>query len=233
MNIGINILYLIPGKVGGTETYATELIRAFTRLVKKNDKIIIFTGIEAESMFNKHANINVVVLPLYSNNRIVRIIAEQFLLPIYCIIYKIDTLFSLGYSSPLFHLCRSVVTIHDLNWYYHPEDFNTLNKYVWEYMTRLSAITANHIVTDSQSSADSIVNVLKISDNKITPILHGVPEKISLSHEEASIILNKLAIHRPYLFTVLAGYPHKNLVTLLKAFSKLVNSYPSSHAKSL
>ena len=35
MNIGINALYLIPGGVGGTETYLRGLLRALLPYVKK------------------------------------------------------------------------------------------------------------------------------------------------------------------------------------------------------
>ena len=42
MKIGINILYLIPGKVGGTETYARELLSALTKEIKSGDELVIF-----------------------------------------------------------------------------------------------------------------------------------------------------------------------------------------------
>jgi hypothetical protein len=38
MLIGINLLYLIPGKVGGTETYARELIP----VLSKTHQLILF-----------------------------------------------------------------------------------------------------------------------------------------------------------------------------------------------
>ena len=36
MKIGINLLYLLPGKVGGTETYARELLDSIVTIDSKN-----------------------------------------------------------------------------------------------------------------------------------------------------------------------------------------------------
>jgi len=206
MRIGINLLYLIPGKVGGTETYARELIP----VLAKNNQLILFCGRETAGTFVGITNTQIVTLPMNSSNRVARIILEQTLLPIICSMHKINVLFSLGYSAPVFHTCPSVVTIHDLNWYYHPEDFSVLNRVFWHYLTRASAHFSDHIITDSSASAKSIIQILGVHPSKVTSILHGTPTIIKVKPKQLS---------HPYIFTVLANYPHKNLDSLLKAFA--------------
>jgi len=215
MRIGINILYLIPGRVGGTETYARELI---PYLAKKHE-LIIFCGREAAPTFSG-PNIQVVTLPIYSESRAMRLLAEQTILPILCITKKIDVLFSLGYSAPFIHPCPSVVTIHDLNWYYHPEDFTWLERTIWQFLVRGSAKFSNHIITDSAFSADSIQKILGIKKSKVTSILHGVPKIINTMPTDLGY---------PYLFTVMADYPHKNFSTLLQVFAQLKLKFPTLH----
>lgn len=211
MSIGINILYLIPGRVGGTETYARELIAEMS----KNKHLTLFCGRETASTFKESKNISIITLPIYSKNRIARIIAEQTLLPLLCFRYHVDTLFSLGYSAPLLHSFKSIVTIHDLNWYYHPEDFSFINRMFWEYLTRASAHFSDSIITDSSASKQSIIEVLHVKPSKVTSILHGTPATIKVKPHVSK---------DPYLFTVLANYPHKNLKTLLKAFEVLLKT---------
>jgi len=211
MKIGINILYLIPGKVGGTETYARELIPHLA----KDNQLILYCGKETALTFTPSKNIEIVTLPIYSRNRSSRLLAEQTILPLLCKKNNIDVLFSLGYSSPFIHPCPAVVTIHDLNWYYHPEDFSISSRIMWQILTRLSAMTASHIITDSQSSAISIHQVFGTPVSKITPILHGTPATIKTIHSKPK---------NPYIFTVIANYPHKNLKTLLRAFDKISQS---------
>ncbi len=42
--LGINLLYLVPRQVGGTEIYARRLVAALARRVPE---IVVFCGIEA------------------------------------------------------------------------------------------------------------------------------------------------------------------------------------------
>lgn len=214
MLIGINLLYLIPGKVGGTETYARELVSHLSA----DNKLIIFCGKETSQTFRVSKNIQVITLPVYSSNRVARIIVEQTLLPLMAAKYKIDVLFSLGYSAPFIHSCPSVVTIHDLNWYYHPEDFGLINRLVWNLLTRLSAKFSDHVITDSTSSAKSIIAVLGINATHVTSILHATPGLLDTPAKKSK---------RPYLFTVLANYPHKNLKTLLEVFEIVSRDNPN------
>ena len=226
MRLGLNILYLIPGKVGGTETYARELIPALDGNLSSGDELIIYCSRECANLFLGLKNTRVVVLPFRAVSRPIRLLFEQIVLPILLVYHKVDTVFSLGYSSPWLAPCRSVVTIHDLNWYYHPEDFSPFSRLIWKWMTIYSAKFSSHIITDSQSSKRSIVTHLNLPATKVTTILHAAPRKISLTLEEVNDRLKKLNITSPYIATTLAGYPHKNLLTLIAVFDKLSIKFP-------
>jgi len=219
MKIGINILYLIPGKVGGTETYARELLSALTKEIKSGDELVIFCGRETTKTLSSLSKATIVTLPIYSANRPARIVAEQTILPWLCYKYKVDALFSLGYSAPFIHPFKSIVTIHDLNWYYHPEDFSRVQQFVWHWLTVISAKTANHIIAISTATAHSLMQVMQISKDHISIILHGAP----VASKSAKLPNTS---NNPYIFSVLAGYPHKNLITLLQAFNQLHQIYP-------
>lgn len=214
MRIGLNILYLIPGGVGGTETYARHLISAMTKELKSEDELIIYATRETAPTFTAAKQVKVITLPIYARNRVLRLLAEQILLPFYLLHDRVDVIFSLGYSSLFLHPCPAVVTIHDLNWYYHPEDFGFVDRNMWSIITKLSALTANHVITDSDSSARSIKKILNA--RAVTPILHGTPIMVSPSKPNFKLPDN-------YLFTVSASYPHKNLTTLIKVFNLLAS----------
>lgn len=217
MRLGLNILYLIPGGVGGTETYARELIKEMTNQLGSGDELVVYASRETAPTFNNSKQVRIVTVPIYAKNRLSRLLAEQLLLPLYLVRDRISVVFSLGYSSPFLHPCPTVVTIHDLNWYYHPEDFSALNRLIWNILTRLSAATANHVITDSNYSLTSLKKVLKVKN--VTAILHGTPSPITP-------VKPKFSLPKKYLFTVSASYPHKNLNTLIKVFNELSKSDP-------
>lgn len=222
MVIGINLLYLIPGRVGGTETYARELIGEMS----KTTKLVLFCGRDTALTFESSQNIKIVTLPIYSSNRFVRLIAEQTILPWLCYRVGVTALFSLGYSAPFVHSFKSIVTIHDLNWYYHPEDFSKFDRFAWKWLTIFSVKTSDQIIAISQATADSIHKVLGVDTKKINTILHGAGQIKLIKQDEAKKRIQLLGVTSPYLFTVLAGYPHKNLITLLKAFKIVVKNFP-------
>lgn len=226
MRIGINTLFLIPDKVGGTETYARELIKSLEKIRDPKDTYYLLCNLENRYLFKNNQGVKVITLPVKASLRPLRLVAEQLLLPFYTALLKIKVILSLGYTSPWFSTAKSVVTIHDLNWHYHPEDFGWFSRKIWEITTRLSAKTSNHVITDSTASANSIKEVLKVPAEKCTTILHAPPEKIELSKKEITKRLKKLNIQGQYLFTVISGHPHKNLITLLCAFKDLVLDFP-------
>lgn len=227
MRLGINILYLIPGEVGGTETYARNLITALSKELKEDDHLYLFVDREASPLFvGDNTRITVVTLPFLAKNRALRLMCEQLLLPIMSLYFHLDALFSLGYSQPLWLPCPSVVTIHDLNWYYHPEDFSHSSYLVWKWLTTWSARRATHVVTDSLASATSLKKILRLKASKVTPILHAAPREVVVSRSQIAESLRCYHLSKPYLMTVVAGYPHKNFATLLRAFARLHVKFP-------
>lgn len=218
MVIGINLLYLIPTVVGGTETYARELINSMCKKLSEQDTLIIFCGRESAQTFTEKTKLKIVCLPIYSTNRILRVIAEQLLLPFYCSYFKVNLLLSLGYSQPLILPCKSIVTIHDLNWYYYPTDFSKLSLYIWKYLTIYSALRANAIIAISNSTKKSLITILKIDPLKISVIYHGIPRSLSINNSTILAVSAKYKLPKQYIFTTLSHYSHKNLETLVKAF---------------
>src|SRR2546422_29023 len=115
MRIGLNLLYLLPGIVGGTETYASGLLSGLSR-IGSTDEFLIFVNKQAEDwQLPPGGNFTRVVCPVSGLNRFKRFVYEQSILPRLMREYNVDVLHSLGYVSPLFAHCPTLVTIHDLN----------------------------------------------------------------------------------------------------------------------
>ena len=99
MKIGINALYLLPGKVGGSETYIRNLVANLARLDRDNE-YFIFVNRESEGIFRESPRITVVPCPVGAGNRPARILWEQFILPFQVRKRGIKVLFSAGMTAP-------------------------------------------------------------------------------------------------------------------------------------
>ena len=126
MKIGVNTLFLIPGEVGGTETYLREILLALPE--DGGHDIVVFTNRENAShmrdMLAGRARITLVDLNVRATRRSARIIAEQTSLPAAARRAGLDVLWSPGYTAPLFCACPQVVTIHDMQYTSFPEDMS-------------------------------------------------------------------------------------------------------------
>lgn len=222
MKIGINALYLRPGKVGGTQTYADGMLSQISS-GKSKHAYYVFCGKDYAKIIKEHRNIKIIEIPFVANNRFLRIIIEQIILPFYISKFNIHTLHSLGYTCPFYLQTNNIVTIHDLNWYYHPENFTIINRFVWKVFVTLSAKFSNHIITDSLASQQSLNQVLNIPIGKITVVYPGSPD-IKLSNR-ATKLDNRVA--SKYILTVTSLMPHKNVYSLLKAFKKIIRDFPN------
>src|SRR5215218_7279006 len=105
-HVGINVLYLVPGRVGGTEIYARELVAA---LATQHPDVTfsVFCGREAGSVLRALAwpvNVHLQELPVRCEVKPLRIGAELGLLPRVARRAGIQLMHSLGTTTPM-HGC--------------------------------------------------------------------------------------------------------------------------------
>lgn len=86
-----------------------------------------------------------------------------------------DVLFAPGYTAPLQRLCPTVVTIHDVSFWAHPEWFPRREGIRRRWLTRTSARRAARIVTASVFSAGEIVRWLRVPISRIEVAPAGAP----------------------------------------------------------
>ncbi|MFN0253031.1 MAG: glycosyltransferase family 4 protein [Kofleriaceae bacterium] len=217
MRIGLNALFVIPGKVGGTEIYVRNLVRA---LGATTHEYSLYVGREAAGTFDPlPANVREVACSLDSESRPARIAYEQTRLALRARRDRLDLLHSLGYTAPLVLGCPSVVTLHDLNYHFHPEDWARAALYANRLLVPRCARRATRVLTISQSSRAAIRDVLGIPDTRIDVVYHGVDGNLARVHDDVRrAVRAKNQLDGDYLLSVTASHPHKNLDGLLAAY---------------
>src|SRR6266511_6493479 len=111
MRIGINALYLLPGKVGGSETYIRNLVKSLAA-TEGNNTYVVFVNKEGEGVFDDSGpGIEIVRCPIRASSRPLRILWEQIVLPFQILRHKIDILFSAGMTAPFVCPVPSVLVI--------------------------------------------------------------------------------------------------------------------------
>ena len=220
MKIGINLLYLLPGVVGGTETYAAGLLHGLAQ-IDQRDEFIVFVNRESATWPIPEApNFSRVVCPVHATIRSRRYLFEQLRLPRLLAKYKIDVVHSLGYVTPLMAPCRSVVSILDILYDY-PGAFSYLKKQLLKLLVVVSAQRAEHILTISEASRGQIVSRLHVRPEKVTVSLLASKTRKAGNEQNWAGLSSKLGICGDYLLAFSSLSPSKNIPTLLQAFARL------------
>lgn len=222
MNIGINLLYLIPGVVGGTETYSRNLIAQLLHIDKKN-KYFLFVASDAKQGFSEFSNDVVLVdVANFSVGKLKRIVWEQFFLPGIIKQYDISILFSPGYVVPIFASCNQIVTIPDLLYKRFPDTIPRLKLLYWKIFIPLSVKYAKRIIAISEFTKNELLAYFPESEKKITTTPLGVDRQtFGRAHRNREYVLSKYQLPDRFIICVATLSPHKNLDIVLKAIATL------------
>ena len=227
MRIGLNLLYLLPGVVGGSQTYAVSLIRALASLDTRNEYILYLNRESADLEITDAPHVRRVICPIRAVRRPARYAYEQLALPAALRRDRIDLLHSLGYVGPLFPPCRHVVSILDLIYRGHQVMMTGSKQKALEFFVKQVARRSDRIITISENSKREIAEDIEINPQKIAvTYLAGRPAAALLSPAERAPILSRYGITAPYLIVFSSPNPIKNVVRLMEAFALVCAGLP-------
>lgn len=220
MRIGLNLLYLLPGIVGGTQTYAVSLIRALAALDRDNEYVLYVNRESVDLDITQAANFRRVVCPVSAIRREARYAFEQLRLPLLLQRDKIGLLHSLGYVGPLLPPCPQVVSIHDLIYRGHQAMMTGSKQKALEFFVTQSARRASQIVTMSEHSKRELVAGIGVAPEKVTVTYEAArPAAPASAPEERASALGRHGIDGPYVLAFSSPNPVKNISRLLEAFA--------------
>jgi glycosyltransferase involved in cell wall biosynthesis len=221
MHIGLNLVYLVPGYTGGTETYARELIPELVAAAP-NTRFTAFVNREAAAAGNAPWGdvIPAVTVPVRARNRMEWVRGEQQLLPRLAARAGVDLVHSLANTAPAWGRFRRVVTIHDLSYRLVPEAHLGLLGLGMRVLVPLGARRSHRIIVDATSTRDDLHRLLGTPMGKVDVVPLGLGAEVQAAPmPEAQLRTHLNAGRRPIALCVAAKRPHKNLRRLLGALA--------------
>ncbi|HEX6390499.1 MAG TPA: glycosyltransferase, partial [Solirubrobacteraceae bacterium] len=224
-HVGLNVLYLVPGAVGGSEIYAHELIGALGR-ARPEVRFTVFCGREAGPSLRAcgwPSNVVVRELPVRCAVKPLRIWFEVFVLPVVARRAGVELLHSLGTTSPPAVLgMPSVVTILDLIYEAYPSTFPLPARLGLRALVGPAARRATRVITISEAVKRDVVERLRVPASRVdaVPLGHGMRAADEVT--EAGALRERLGLGDDrVVLCVSAALVHKNLPRLLEAFALL------------
>lgn len=225
--VGINLLWMVPGVVGGSETYTTRLLSGLAEQSSEDLHYTLFTLPQFATAHPEFAaDFDLAFAPVTGQWKSFRVAGENSWLAAQAKLKKIDLLHHAGGTMPLVHSARPVLTIHDLQYLFYPEYF-TRTKLTWlRQMVPRSAEAARVILVPSEFSRRTVIERLNIDPSVVIVVPHGISPREPRG--PVPDLRERYGLTGPIFLYPAASYPHKNHLLLLEAFKKLLSVHPTA-----
>lgn len=232
LRIAVNTLYEDPFRPTGAHTWNMHVIRELARIDRDNEYLLLVSN--ANRGFYRVAAPNFrQVNCLFSNERrLLRILAEQALVPLVERAHRADVLFAPGNTAPLLSAARVVLHIKTMHHRTAAEGMGTARAAFRDVMIRLSGRKAVRIVANSRSNARDICAHLNVPPEKIRLIPEGLDHSLFRPMDDKAEVARRLSawgIRGPFILFVSGLWRYKNVETLLHAHARLVRDGAVPH----
>jgi len=153
-------------------------------------------------------------------------------LPRYVRHHKVELFHGTNFDIPLWRRCATVLTIHDLSHFLHPETHEKRSVSRARRRLPLMARTANAIITPTESVRLEVCEVLRVDPE----IVFAIPEAARarfrpLALAETTGVRERLGIGDDFLLAVGTLEPRKNLSLLVQAFAEVTQARPEGNTQ--
>jgi glycosyltransferase involved in cell wall biosynthesis len=228
LRVGVNLLWLVPGVVGGTEGYAVNLLEP---LMSRDDLEVIAFGLPdfVKTYPALAAAAHTVVPPMPTGRHVVRrVLLENAWLPRHLRAQRVDLVHHLGGIVPPGCRVPAVVTLHDLQYLSYPDYFSAAKRRYLATTQGSSLKRAKVVMAVSEFTRTQAIEAFHLDADKVTvvpPVIRPLP---AVSEGRRAAVLRELDLRGDFVLYPAATYPHKNHAVLVKAFAEVAKSHDVS-----
>ncbi|MDA3038135.1 MAG: glycosyltransferase family 1 protein [Actinomycetota bacterium] len=223
--VGVNLLWLIPGVVGGSEEYTVNLLRAVSDLGARSPSSIRLRVYAQPTLPMAHPDLvgrfEVLTLPVAVRTKPARFALESSWLAWHS---RRDALVHHGGGvAPYGTVGRSVVTIHDLQPLDLPQNFSSTQRRWFSVMLPRVARVANRVITPSLFTGRRAADLLGVEASRLSvvPPVHATVAPDVRSDPSGS----RPAGSGRYLLYPAVSHRHKRHVDAVEAFVTLADRF--------
>lgn len=224
--VGINLVWMVPGVVGGSETYVARLLSGLAERPTRFDYTLFALPQFKEAHPDLAQTFKTAYAPVRGRMKSFRVAGESTWLLAQCKIRNIDLVHHAGGIVPMVRTTRPVLTIHDLQYLDYPEYFKKAKLTYLKTMVPRSAEVARLIMTPSEFTRRQVIERLNIDPSIVIVVPHGISPREG--REPAEEVRDRYELGDAFFLYPAITYPHKNHLVLIKAFARLLEVHPDT-----
>lgn len=227
--IAIDLTWVRHEKVGGTESFARNLLDGFAKLSADDiEWVLLLTRDNADSFssYGENPSFTLQICDVNSASQKERVLWQNFRMGKLLRSLGIKTCLEPVYGKPILGVrgIQFVTVIHDLQAKHFPQYFSK-GRVAWmKLMWRNAVKTSKVIVTTSEYVKQDIASTYQGSEKKIQIIY--IPVVIDTKRDETKELdtLSQMKLSDgQYYYTVSSQFLHKNLKTIVQTIAELKN----------
>lgn len=226
MRVAVNLLWMVPGGVGGSEEYITRQLVALADRGLDELTLFVLPGFAAAHP-DLASRSQVIVAPVSGRRRDVRVIVESTWLSWRLRRGTFDVTHFAGGTVPIGLANRpSVVTVHDIQYVVFPDTFSPLKLRYLRRAVPAAIRRASIIATPSTFVADTIQQAFNVDTERLVVVPNALTPSVS-SPVSLDALRATYGIPGRFLIYPAITYRHKNHVMLLRAVAPLLAAEPT------
>ncbi len=219
MRVGMDAR-LVYYRKAGISQYTLRLLEELAA-IDKEDEFTVFQSRKDRSVLVDQSNFRKRSLWTPPHHRL-----EQLLLPLELAAVDLDVLHSPDFIPPFRRNCKSVITVHDLNFLLYP-DFLTPESASYYGQIDQAVRRCDHIIAVSESTKRDIIHLTGAPEDKIT-VVHEAAHPIYRPLQDQNQVQEakmRFGIETDFVLFVSTIEPRKNVPTLLRSYKQLLDNY--------
>ena len=226
----VNLLWLVPGVVGGSEESTTDALRGIGESIASGEAADLDVQLAVLEQFaSAHPDLaehfDLHVLDQDGSDKRRRVLAEQTWLPGVTRSLGADVVHHAGGVLPLRHPASTVLTVHDLQPLDMPENFRAAKRAYIRAMAGRSCRSADVVSVPSEFTRERVVELLGVSPERVEVAPWWVAPPDSVTAEDRFPLPQQLD-GDPFILYPAITYPHKRHIVLLDAFALVARQHP-------
>ncbi len=227
LRIGVNLLWLVPGEVGGSEEYVCRLLEGVDEIASSGVELTLFANRRFWGAHPTLANAHrLEVAAISGRSRAARIVTESTWLAARVSDLDLDLVHHPGGTVPIRISTPVLLSLHDLQYLAYPEFFSSMKRsYLRAAMPRSTA-QASVVTAPSEFVRGTVVEHLGVPPERVVVVPHGIPSSEPGWGTPPEVVRARYAVPGPFLLYPAVTWAHKNHITVVRALGELRAEHP-------
>jgi glycosyltransferase involved in cell wall biosynthesis len=217
MRLGVNALFIKPGRVGGAEEMVYSLVEGLNSCARRPEKILVLATAEARTRGRWPESQNVSIVTPH-RAALHRSLAEP--LGIHQFRAEVDVWLNTNYYTPFCVQAPQVTVIHDAQFRHMPKNFKIAKRAWLRAAHNRTCRSADGVVTISEAVADDL-RQRDMDRNRLFVIPNPIDFTRFAGRSDGSPSRPMTLPDKRIILLVAAHYPHKNIKTVIQAYQLL------------